>query len=175
MWIAISGSWRVTNAEVESDVRRVVQEIIQKGDGIVTGGALNVDSFALDEALKHDLGARQIRVFLPTTLKIYADHYRKRAREGVITEQQAEDLINQLFELKNINPRALIENMENTEVNKESYFQRNSEVVRNSNELIVFQVNNSAGAQDAVDKAKEMNVPVKIFSYTIDNLKTRET
>jgi hypothetical protein len=42
-WIAISGSWKLTNASIEAKVREVVQDIIQQGNGIVSGGALNVD------------------------------------------------------------------------------------------------------------------------------------
>ena len=41
-WYGITG-WRKTSPEVEADVRKTVREIIERGDGIVTGGALNVD------------------------------------------------------------------------------------------------------------------------------------
>jgi len=58
-WVAISGSWRKTNEEVENDVRQAVREIIKRGDGIVTSGALNVDYFATDEALKVNPEAKQ--------------------------------------------------------------------------------------------------------------------
>ncbi len=92
-WIGITGSWRVTNENVKSDVRAVVRDIIASGDGIVTGGALNVDSFALDEALRLDPAATRVRVCLPVTLERYAAHYRKRAEEGVITGEQAETLV----------------------------------------------------------------------------------
>jgi len=86
-WVAISGSWRKTNEEVENDVRQAVREIIKRGDGIVTGGALNVDYFATDEALKVNPEAKQIKVCLPVTLELFSAHYRKRADEGVITHQ----------------------------------------------------------------------------------------
>ena len=51
-WIGISGGWRKTNTEVEDAVRRTAKEIIERGDGIVSGGAIGVDSLALDEVLK---------------------------------------------------------------------------------------------------------------------------
>lgn len=51
-WVAISGSWRKTDKKVENDVRREVRKIITSGNGIVTGGALEVDFFATDEVLK---------------------------------------------------------------------------------------------------------------------------
>lgn len=57
-WIAISGSWRNANSQVEKDVRETVKQITVKGNGIVTGGALGVDYWALDEALKIDKKAR---------------------------------------------------------------------------------------------------------------------
>jgi len=50
------------------------------------------------------------KIFLPTTLEKYSEHYRKHAKIGDITSKQAEDLINQLAKLKQLNPRALIEN-----------------------------------------------------------------
>ncbi len=92
-WTGISGSWRKTNELVEADVKRIVREIVIRGYGIVTGGALGVDYIATDEALKLNPSVTQIRVYLPTTLQIYSTHYRKRAAEGVITNEQAEMLM----------------------------------------------------------------------------------
>lgn len=106
-WVVISGSWRKTNSEVEKDVREVVKDLINQGKGIITGGALNVDYFALDESMKLNPKGEQIKVFLPTTLANYAAHYRKRAAEGVITPSQAEILISQLTQLKKLNPQLL--------------------------------------------------------------------
>lgn len=166
-WIAISGSWRKTNKQVESDVRQAVREIIQAGNGIVTGGALNVDYFATDEALKHDSKAAQIKVCLPVSLGLFADHYRKRAKEGVITQEQAEKLIYQLSTLKKANPNALIENDKNTVVNKDTYFERNLKVMELSDELYAFQVNESEGVQDTINKARKQNKPVEVKKYKI--------
>ena len=167
-WVGISGSWRKTNEQVEADVRRVVREIITSGNGIVTGGALGVDYIATDEALRLNPSASQIRVHLPTTLKIYSTHYRKRATEGVITSAQAEQLISQLEELAKSNKHALIENRKNKSVNQEAYYQRNMEVIRNSNELVAFHVNKSEGTQDAINKAEEKGILVRRFEYVID-------
>ena len=166
-WVAISGSWRATSSQVEQDVRAAVREIITSGNGIVAGGALNVDYFATDEAMKLDPTCKQIKVFLPTSLEIYAAHYRKRAQEGVITPKQAEILVDQLTRLQNSNPAALIGNPHNKIVDLKIYFERNSEVVNASDELLAFQVNKSGGVQDTVDKAKYKGIPVKIFEYTI--------
>ncbi len=165
-WIGISGSWRKTNKKVEKDVRRTVREIMSRGDGIVSGGALNVDYIATNEVLKLDRTAKKIKVFLPTTLEIYAKHYRKRAKEGVITEKQAGDLITQLAKLKKINPRALIENKKNRIVDEKTYHERNSKVVKEADELIAFYINKSSGVGDTIEKARKKGIPVKIFTYT---------
>lgn len=166
-WFGMSGSWRHTSAEVEAEVRRTVAEILEKGGGIVSGGALNVDYFATDEALKRNPQADKIRIFLPVVLDLYAAHYRKRAREGVITEQQAEELIAQLNALKEANPDALIENPHNTEVNVTTYFERNTEVVKASDAVIGFQVNESEGVADTLEKASKLGKVTTQLKYTV--------
>ncbi|MCL5970509.1 MAG: hypothetical protein M1450_03345, partial [Patescibacteria group bacterium] len=70
-WIAISGSWRKTNKQVEKDVRSIVKKIIVSGKGIITGGALGVDYFATDEVLKSDSSGKRLKILLPASLKIY--------------------------------------------------------------------------------------------------------
>lgn len=167
-WIGISGSWRKTSPEVEADVRQAVRQIITRGDGIVTGGALNVDWYATDEALRADPSATHIKVCLPAKLELYAAHYRRRADEGVITHEQAEELIALLERLKAANPDALIEHPTNNEMNQETYYARNTQVMELSDELMAFQVNDSAGVQDTVDKARAMGKPVVVKSYEIE-------
>lgn len=166
-WIGISGSWRLTSEEVERDVREAVRDIISRGDGIVSGGALNVDFFATDEALKLNPSATQIKVFLPVTLERYAAHYRRRAKEGVITSEQAETLIAQLSHIKQANQDALIENQVNMECNPTTYFERNTEVANASDELLAFSVNASGGTQDTIDKVQAQGKPVRVKTYTI--------
>lgn len=166
-WIAISGGWRKRNIQVENDVRRTVREIIMRDDGIVSGGALGVDYFATDEALKLDPTGTKIKIFLPTSLETYARHYRTRASEGVITAAQAEALIAQLERLKNANPEGLIENPEVAEVNTETYYARITQIVEAADELMAFHINASAGTQDTITKAETKGIPVRKFEYTI--------
>lgn len=173
-WIGISGSWRRVNQNIENNVRHIVREIMERGDGIVSGGALNVDYIALDEALKHDSKAERIKIFLPTTLKKYAEHYRKHARLGTITPKQAESLIAQLTRLKQINPKALIENPDlnfTEETKKIMYYERNFKIVEASDKLMAFHVRTEAskgmGTMDTIDKAKTKGIPVKVFSYDL--------
>ena len=167
-WIGIAGSWRKTNQQVEDDVRNTIQEIVKKGFGIVTGGALGVDYITTDELLKLNPEADLIKIFLPVTLDKYIAHYKNRAKECVINDDQFNNLSNQLNKIKSINPQAIIENKVNTEVNKDSYYERNLEIVNHSDELIAFHVNESKGVQDSINKARQKNIPVKIYKYTID-------
>lgn len=167
-WIGISGSWRPGGPEIERDVRAAVHELMERGDGIVSGGALGVDYFATDEALKTDPAASRIKIFLPVTLERYAAHYRKRADEGVITHETAELLIAQLTRIKDANPEALIENQVNTVCDPTTYFERNTEVMNASDEILAFQINGSGGTQDTIDKARAEGKPVTVHSYTVE-------
>lgn len=166
-WIAISGSWRKKNDILEQDVRSTVREIMSHGDGIVSGGALGVDYFATDEAMKMNPVFDRIKIFLPVTLELYAKHYRKRADEKVITHEQAEELIFQLTKLKEINPNAIIENLNNIVVDKVAYYERNSAIIEVADGLEVFQVNDNLGTQDTFDKARAKGIPVKRKKYAI--------
>jgi len=173
-WIGVSGSWRRTNQEIEEKLRKIIRDIIMRGDGIVSGGALGVDYIALDEALKNDPKAERIKIFLPTTLEIYAAHYRKHALLGTVTDEQAENLIGQPTGLKEINPKALIENPEadfTEETKKRIYYERNSAIVDASDELVAFQVKTKQsageGTMDTVQKARAKGIPVQLFQYNL--------
>ncbi|MDE1151742.1 MAG: hypothetical protein PW788_04315 [Micavibrio sp.] len=165
-WAAISGSWRTVDETVAQDVRAEVKALLAAGNGIVTGGALGVDYIATDEALKNDPAARQIKIIIPTSLSDYANHYFKKGEEGVITPKQASDLIAQLTEVKRRNPGA-VEEMSYTACNTESYFARNGRVIAESQDLLAFQVNDSPGTQDTIDKAKAAGMQVIHRKYSI--------
>lgn len=166
-WVGISGSWRKINQQIESDVRNSIRPLIKQGNGIITGGALGVDYIATDEVLKLNPSLDLLKIFLPVKLDVYESHYKKRADEGVITNKQAEDLILQLKKIKELNPKSIIENQINTEANIDTYYERNTQIVNHSDELIAFHVNESKGTQDTIDKANKKGIPVKIFTYTI--------
>jgi len=170
-WVAIGGGWRKTNSKLENDVRKTVKEIISRGDGIISGGAPGVDYFAVDEALKHNLGAERIKIFLPTSLKFYIQHTKSRAEQGVLDKDSAEAVIKQLVAIQKTSPSSIIEGKDvegNKHVEKRQYYERNSLIISAADELIAFHVNESKGTKDAIDKAKAMKIPLKIFSYTID-------
>ena len=160
--VAISGSWRNASVQVERDVRKTVAGAIERGDGIVTGGALGVDSIATDEVLKGDFRAEQLEVILPTNLQTYSAHYRKRAEEGVISSTVAESLIAQLEE---VSVRGTLVEMAHPLVNQESYFARNTAVLEAAHELAAFHVNGSPGTQDTIDKARLRGMEVDVQEY----------
>lgn len=166
-WIGITGSCRVTNNEVERDVRAAVRKIIERGDGIVTGGAFCVDWFATDEALKLDGSAAQIKVCIPVRFALYAAHYRRRAEEGLIAHEQVRELVGQLAALNVANSDALLWHPTNTVVDRAAHFDRNSHVVSLSNRLLAFHVNGSDGVQDTIDKALRKGKPVGVKKYVI--------
>lgn len=161
-WIAIAGGWRKTSSEIETDIRKTIQEIISRGDGIVSGGALGVDFIATDEALILD---GQLKIIIPSTLETYRVHYLTRAKEGVITKKQAEFLIAQLEEVRK---RGYLFEGNSTVLNKESYFDRITKIIETSDELVAFHINQTEGTQDTIDKAKRKGIPVRIFSYTLE-------
>jgi len=163
-WIAIAGGWRKTNEEVEKDVRKTTRAIISRGDGIVSGGALGVDFIATDEALKSNCNSGQLKILIPSTLKIYEEHYFHRAEEGVVTKEQAEELIGQLKKVKAVG--ALVEGTDKV-LNKETYFNRISKIVEGADELIAFDINKTEGTNDTIEKAKKKGIPTRIFSYSI--------
>lgn len=176
-WVGISGGWRRTNQKVEDGVRKTVREIIQRGDGIVSGGALGVDFIATDEALKYDPAAGRIKIFLPTTLEKYSEHYRKHAELGDVTSEDVENLIALLTRLKRLNPKSLIENPDTnfTEENKkERYYERNGSVVNASDELVAFHIrtemSEGLGTNDTIEKAKAKGIPVKAYTYDLSSM-----
>ncbi len=166
-WIAIAGTWKITNAEVEKDVRSTVKSIVSLGDGVVTGGALGVDFFATDEFLKHDSTASKLKIFLPSTLEGYSAHYRLRAAEGKITTDQAESLISQLENVKALNPSSIIEDRSVTNLDMTAYYNRITKIIAAADELVAFQVNLSEGTQDTINKAEKKGIFVRRFSYLI--------
>ena len=165
-WVGVTGS-RKTNGIVENDVRFHVREFMNQGKGLVTGGALGVDSIALDEALKIDPSASKIKIYIPTPLDIYSAHYRKMTSGGTITNIEVENLITQLKYLQKINPKSLQGTEYNKLVNTESYHERNSFIVNLADKLLAFQVNSSSGTQDTIEKAKVKGIPIQLFTYTI--------
>jgi hypothetical protein len=164
-WTAIAGSWRQTNLDIESKVREEVRSLLVFGNGLVSGGALGVDFFATDEALKAGIDASRLKIIIPSTLEIYSAHYLNRASEGVINHKQAESLILQLKTVRSMG--CLVEGTAQI-IDKEAYFNRITQIIDIADELIAFHVNNTEGTQDTINKARSKGVEIKVFSYSID-------
>jgi hypothetical protein len=150
-WTAIAGSWRHTNFDIEIKVRDEVRSLLALGNGLVSGGALGID-------------ASRLKIIIPSTLEIYSAHYLNRASEGVINHKQAESLILQLEMVRAMG--CLVEGIAQV-IDKEAYFNRITQIIDIADELIAFQINDSEGTQDTIDKARNKGIGVKVFSYRI--------
>lgn len=164
-WTAIAGSWRHTNLDIEIKVRESVKSVLALGNGIVSGGALGVDFIATDEALQSGIHASKLKIIIPSTLELYRSHYLNRAKEQVITDEQAESLISQLLTVKSMG--CLVEGLAQI-IDKAAYFQRITEIIDVADELIAFNVNQTAGTQDTINKAQNKGITAKVFVFSID-------
>jgi hypothetical protein len=166
-WYAISGSWRIINNKVVEDVKKVVREIIGNGNGIVNGGALGVDYVSTQAVLDEGNPNKQLKIFLPIKLDWLCEHYNKRRKEGVITKEQEEMICSQLLEVKKLSPESILDSTNFQEANEESYYARNTNIVESCDVLLAFQVNDSKGTQDAIDKARKLGKEVRVKKYKI--------
>lgn len=167
-WCLFTGTWRLTNAEVEHDVRSAVREVFSRGDGVVTGGATGVDFFAIDELQKIDPNFSRLRVFLPTSFSAYMQDYRNNWMHSPITNSHIDQLEELLSEVMKKNPAGLLE-LPYTNITQVEYNLRHLDEVKYANAVYAFQVNHSTGTQDTIDKAKKAGLPVVFHKrYIID-------
>lgn len=160
-WILFTGTWKLTNGEVERDVRNAARDVISRGDGIVTGGATGVDYFAMDEAMKIDPTASRLKVIIPARLKSYIYDYNTNWSAPPMTQKAIDDLEKLLIKIKSANPSALVE-MDYDIITQEHFNLRHNEEVKISDEVYAFQVNNSPGTQDTIEKAQKAGLPISL-------------
>ncbi len=169
-WILFTGTWRLTNKEVENDVRTEVRNVLEQGDGIITGGALGVDMFVLDEAMKCDPNYNHILVIIPTNLTIYSEYMKQPHLHGIVQPEQFQKLVSMLKTLKDKRPASLLE-MAFTDNTRMEYFARDQEEVNHADSVYAFQVNDSLGTQDTIDKAKLKGIPILLHKkYVIEEV-----
>jgi hypothetical protein len=169
-WILFTGTWRLTNDQVESDVREAARDVLLRGDGIVTGGATGVDYVAMDEAMLIDPSASRLVVIIPANLESYIhDYYTNWCMEPV-TKETIDALAALLQKIKATNPAALVE-MPYDSITQDHYNLRHSEEVARSNAVYAFQVNESPGTQDTIDKAITAGLPIELHKkYSIQDI-----
>ena len=167
-WILFTGTWRLTNEEVEKDVREYTRKVINEGNGIITGGATGVDYFCIDEYLKIDPECSRIRVFIPEKLNHFINDYKKNWCQDPISIEDIEKLSESLNRIKAVSPASLLElNNNEGDITQDIYNMRNDEEITYSDEVYAFQVNNSAGTQDTIDKAKDSGLSITIHKKYI--------
>lgn len=166
-WVLFTGTWRLTDAQVEQDVRAAAREVLERGDGIVTGGATGVDYFVMDEAMKLYPDASRLKVVIPAGIKHYIHDYHTNWCQAPITIETINELEDLLRCIKIANPLA-IDEMPNEIITQDHYNARHNEEVKISDEVYAFQVNNSTGTQDTIDKAARAGLPISLHKkYTI--------
>ena len=173
-WIGISGTWKTKSKEVRDDVSSFVKETVLAGNGIITGGATGVDYFAIEEALKWDPTALSVKIVLPSTLENYISHLKMWAKghgtgDPSIDVKEMKKLINQLKHIQSLNPESIIEasKISPEKIDQTAYYQRNTFIVKFSDELVAFQLNKSGGTHDAIEKARKLGKKVIVNTYNL--------
>ncbi|MFA6602046.1 MAG: hypothetical protein WCT02_04285 [Candidatus Paceibacterota bacterium] len=163
-WIIVTGTWRLTNKEVENDVRLAARKIFEDGNGLVTGGATGVDYFAVDEFLKLNPDCTRIRIFIPARFEHYIADYRKNWKSVPITDSDIDNLNNLLTLIKARNPSAVFEvRKDSGDISQAEYDLRHNDEVAFSDEVYAFKVNDSHGTSDTVEKAKDAGLPISLY------------
>jgi hypothetical protein len=167
---AITGSWRVTNEEIDRDAREIAREIVEEDSSVAVGGAPGVDSIVIDEILKYGDPKKHLRVFLPIRRKDFYRHYEKKAKQGVISEERAREVISLLEKIAEIAPRSIIDNTGYKVANRLSYGARDTKIVKYGIDgIFAFQVNDTEGVQGVIDKAHKRGRWVHHKKYYILN------
>ena len=162
-WIIFTGTWRLTNKEVENDVRQAAREVFERGDGIVTGGATGVDYFAMDEFLKLNPECTRIRIFIPARLQHFIEDYKKNWKQAPITEIDINNLEYLLKIIEGRNPSAVFEvRKDSGDISQNEYDLRHNEEVTFSDEVYAFQVNGSTGTSDTINKSRAAGLPITL-------------
>ncbi len=167
-WVLFTGTWRLTNTQVELDVRKAAHEVLSQGNGIVTGGATGVDYFAMDEALKAYPDCSRLKVVIPANLTSYINDYRTNWCQAPITAVDIDALSGLLTKIKTTNPTNLIE-MPYDIITQEHYNLRHNREVELCDEVYAFQVNESPGTQDTIDKAIKNGLEIALHRKYIVN------
>lgn len=166
-WITFTGARRLTNKEVEDDVRQAVRDCISNGYGITTGAATGVDYYCMDECVKNNY-INKLRVFIPSDIDHCISNYYKDWGNTPIAEKEILDLENSLKFIQENNPSSILEMKHSGgTISQERYELRHNEEIVFSDEVYAFQVNNGPSTQDIIDKARACSMLITHKKYTI--------
>ena len=122
----------------------------------------------MSEVLLINPTCEQLKVIIPTYLENYIHDYRTNWCTSPVKSSDIDALEKILIQLKEVQEEHLIEMKNNHEINQEHYDLRHNEEVKISEEVHAFQVNNSTGTQDTIDKARSAGLPISLHKkYTI--------
>ncbi len=122
----------------------------------------------MDECVKNNY-TNKLRVFIPSDVEHYiSDYYKNWCQEPIIKEDIS-NLENVLRKIQETNPSALLEmKHEGGDITQNHYDLRHNEEVMFADEVYAFQVNNSTGTQDTIDKAIASGLVISLHKkYTI--------
>ena len=163
--VAISGSCRLLNSDVERDVRNKVRTILNEGNSIITGGATGVDYIATDEVMKYDKNLNRIKIFIPSHFETYIKHYKSggEVRDG-ISHDEGVKLVVQLCKMNS----NVIESAGNFKIiSQKEYDLRDAKTISIADELYAFRVNNSYGTSNTIKMAEKKGIKVYVTDYII--------
>ncbi len=162
--VAILGTWKNIQGDIADDAEQFARQVIQQGHRIITGGSPGVDYVVVQESLRRQPGADNLEVLLPVPLDIYKSHLMKSAVRNVITTKESDDIIRQLSHLRLVN-KTTLKAMKQTAFSNEALIARNQAIADIADQLIVFQINDSADAEAAIERARKRDIPVRIMHY----------
>lgn len=173
-WLGITGSWRTIDQVVVDDVAELVTETVDRGYGIVTGGALGVDYVATEVVRGIGNPSTDLRIVLPIDAVDYMTHYGHTADAGPeskIHTSQGSRLGRQLYELSIDHPDSIYAvdifdgerfmEPDEQDFRIHAYYFRNGLIAHGADGLGVFQVNGSKGVADTVMKAQLACKPIR--------------
>lgn len=162
--VAILGTWKSIQIDIVDDVRSFTRQVIRDGNIIMTGGSAGVDYFVAEECLKSDPKAAKLEIVLPLPFEKYKSHIRKSGIMSAISQEEADKLIHQLQNVRELNKTSL-KAMKTLEFSNDALMARNTAVAAIADELIVFQINDSTDVEAALTQARKREIPVRILHY----------
>lgn len=162
--VAILGTWKSIQTDITDDVIPFVRQIIQRGDKIMTGGGPGIEYMAAMESLRKDMLAENLEIVLPVPFEIYKSHLLKSAVRNVISKDEADKIIMQLQNLR-LNSKTALKAMKLKEFNNDTLRARNAAIADVADEILIFQINDSADMDPAIERARKREIPLRIMHY----------